>query len=54
MTNYVWRDLLMLSAVDPRVWIGVMGVIGGAALPAALGPAHRSARVDPAVVLRAQ
>jgi putative ABC transport system permease protein len=54
VTAYVWRDLLMLSALDPGVWFGVGAVMSAAGAVASLGPALRAARVDPVVVLRAE
>jgi predicted permease len=52
VTAAVWRDLLLLNALDARVWIGVFTVLAGAVLLATLGPALRAARVDPMAVLR--
>jgi ABC-type lipoprotein release transport system permease subunit len=45
--------LLLINALDARVWFGVTTVIASAALLATLGPALRAARVDPMAVLRA-
>jgi ABC-type antimicrobial peptide transport system permease subunit len=53
VTASVWRDLLLINAIDARVWFGVTTVIASAALLATLGPALRAARVDPMAVLRA-
>jgi putative ABC transport system permease protein len=54
VTAYVWRDLLMLSVLDLRVWLGVSGLVAAAAVLASIGPALRAARVDPLVLLRAE
>jgi hypothetical protein len=54
VTAMVWRDLLLISATDPRLWIVVVGTLAAAALLASLGPAVRALRVDPIAVLRSE
>jgi putative ABC transport system permease protein len=54
VTAVVWRDLLVVCALDARVWIVTSAVIAAAAFLAAAGPASRAARVDPVVLLRAE
>jgi hypothetical protein len=54
VTAITWRDLLVISALDPRLWIGMCAILGGAGLLASLGPALRAIRVDPISVLRAE
>jgi len=54
VTAIVWRDLLWLGAGDPATWATIAATIGAAAALASLGPALRAARVDPAVLLRAE
>ena len=54
VTAAVWRDLLLLNALDVRVWVGVGVVLTGAVLLATLGPALRAIRVDPIEVLRSE
>jgi len=43
-----------VGPADPLTYAGVAGVLGAAALLAALGPARRAARVDPMTVLRSE
>jgi ABC-type antimicrobial peptide transport system permease subunit len=54
VTAMVWRDLLLISATDPRLWIVVVGTLAAAAMLASLGPAVRALRVDPIAVLRSE
>jgi len=54
VTEIVWRDLLLISAADPLLWIAVVGTLAAAALFATLGPALRAVRVDPIAVLRSE
>jgi hypothetical protein len=54
VTGIVWRDLLLLSGTDPRVWMVVCGLLGAAATIASLGPVMRAVRVDPVAVLRSE
>ena len=54
VTAIVWRDLLLVSATDPRLWLAVGGVLAVAALIASAGPALRAVRVDPIAVLRSE
>jgi hypothetical protein len=53
VTGLVWRDLLMIAATDPRLWIAVCGILGAAGVLASIGPVLRAVRVDPMEVLRA-
>jgi predicted permease len=53
VTAMVWREMLIITALDPRVWMVVFAVLLAAAVLAALGPALRAVRVDPIDVLRA-
>src|SRR5207248_1094272 len=39
VTAIVWRDLLLVSATDPRLWFVVAGILAGAGLLASVGPA---------------
>jgi hypothetical protein len=54
VTRIVWPDLLAISAVDPRLWMAVCGILSIAALVASVGPALRAIRVDPVTVLSAE
>ena len=54
VTAIVWRELLMISATDPWLWVVVCAVLTAAALVASLGPALRAIRVDPIAALRAE
>ncbi len=54
MTRIVWRNLLVISAMDPRMWMAVCGILAAAGLLAAVGPALRAIRVDPMTVLRSE
>ena len=54
VTAIVWRDLLVVNALDPRAWMSVAGVLSAAAFLASLGPALRAVRVDPMAVLRSE
>lgn len=53
VTAIVWREILIITALDPRVWTVVFAVLLMAAVLAALGPARRAIRIDPIDVLRA-
>ncbi len=53
VTSITWRDLLRIAALDARVWLAVVAVLGAAALLASIGPVLRAVRVDPIAVLRA-
>jgi putative ABC transport system permease protein len=53
VTSITWRDLLLIAALDARVWAAVAAVLGAAALLASIGPVLRAVRVDPIEVLRA-
>jgi ABC-type antimicrobial peptide transport system permease subunit len=46
--------LFGLTAADPLTYAVVAGVLVAVTLLAALRPAHRAARVDPMVALRAE
>ena len=49
------RNLLFdLQPTDPVTYIGILIVLGGAAVLASWIPARRAARVDPMVALRAE
>jgi putative ABC transport system permease protein len=54
VTRIVWRNLLVISAMDPRMWMAVCGILAAAGLLAAVGPALRAIRVDPITVLRSE
>lgn len=54
VTAIVWRQLLVVSAADPITLLTAAAVVAAAAILAALGPARRAARVDPAILLRAE
>jgi ABC-type antimicrobial peptide transport system permease subunit len=53
-TSAVSRFLYGLSATDPMVVTSVASLVVGIALAAAVMPARRAARVDPAVALRSE
>jgi ABC-type antimicrobial peptide transport system permease subunit len=51
----VVRSLLFeVNASDPRIYIAVSIVLGGAAAAACWIPARRASRVDPMITLRAE
>ena len=52
VTRLVWRELVMISATDPVMWILLLGVFLSVGLLAATAPARRAMRVDPMAVLR--
>jgi len=51
----VLRNLLFdLQPTDPVTYVGILIVLGGAAVLASWIPARRASRVDPMVALRAE
>jgi len=51
-SRWIASSLYGLRASDPLTYVSIVGVLGAAALAAALVPSRRAARVDPMVVLR--
>jgi hypothetical protein len=52
VTRSAFAEMLVITGIDPRVWIGVSVLCGGVAAAAVACATYRIVRLDPWVVLR--